>query len=318
MTERPVDLIEGSGQQGEPRDFVPRLSPAEQWRFALREIPVFQLLKNLRNLDKAGLTDDDVHPAMLRLQNPEVIARSRILPFRFLTAYLNVPSIRWGPALEKALELALPNVPVLPGRTLILIDTSDSMNGVLSVRPERHVKKGEPPVRRPTRMYAAALFAFALAIKNAGRVDVFGFANGQFRCDGIGEGASLLRSLELFCAQRGKVGHGTQIALAMRSCWNGEDRVVIFTDEQETFGGTSQLFYGSYASYRGHGDVNGAVPASVPVYCWNLAGYEFGAMPVAGNNRHVLAGLTDSSFSLMQQIEAGLQAKWPWETREAA
>lgn len=37
------------------------------------------------------------------------------------------PSLRWGHALDKALQASLGNLPALPGRTLILVDTSASM-----------------------------------------------------------------------------------------------------------------------------------------------------------------------------------------------
>lgn len=303
---------------------VRRITPAEQWDWAIPQMGIFALVRNLRNFDRDGISDASFRYVRTRLESRETIGQSRMLPFRFLTAHLNVPSVRWAPSLELALELCLPNVPVLDGRTLILIDTSDSMNIRLSVRPSRNARPGMPQPVHPTRMQAAALLAFALAIRNTGKVDVHGFAGAnrggpvQFRVDNIGRGASLLRSVEAFMRCRGKVGHGTEIAKAIRETYSGQDRVAIFTDEQETYDGAPApyLLWGG-DRYEGHGDVNGAVPASVPVYCWNLAGYEFGCMPVRGNNRHSLAGLTDSSFGLMQQIEAGLQPGWPWEKAAA-
>lgn len=298
-----------------------RISPSEQWDWFIPEMGIFALLRNLRNFDKDGISEESFRYVRDKLESPEVIAHSRLLPFRFLTAYLNVPSIRWGGPLERALTLSLPNVPVLPGKTLILIDMSASMHdNPLSVRPGRSLQKGEKPPVHPSRMQAGALFAFALALKNANRVSVHGFAGAnygkdiQFRIDGITASASILRMMETLVRQTGKVGHGTEIARAMRETYAGHDRVAIFTDEQETYSGpviVRSLWSGQV--YEGHGDVNGAVPASVPVYCWNLAGYEFSCMPVKGANRHALAGLTDSSFRLMQQIESGLQARWPWE-----
>jgi hypothetical protein len=44
------------------------------------------------------------------------VKRSRQLPFRFLSAYLNALSLRWGHALETALDAAIGNIPELPGR----------------------------------------------------------------------------------------------------------------------------------------------------------------------------------------------------------
>ncbi|MEJ3751036.1 hypothetical protein WEI85_48475 [Actinomycetes bacterium KLBMP 9797] len=43
---------------------------------------------------------------------------------RFLSAYRAAPSLRWGYPLEQALGHSLNNIPSLPGRTLVLVDTS--------------------------------------------------------------------------------------------------------------------------------------------------------------------------------------------------
>jgi hypothetical protein len=90
---------------------------------------------------------------------------------------------------------------------------------------------------------------------------------------------------------------GTQTELAVRRHFREHDRVVILTDEQ--------------ATYSGHGDVAAAVPASVPVYTWNLAGYRLGHAAGAAN-RHTFGGLTDASFGVVQMLERGQDAKWPW------
>jgi len=145
------------------------LPKAEQWRLILPQLGFMAALRNLRNLDEAGLTDEDVAPLVARFSDPEQVRRSRQFPFRFLSAYLSGPALRWGHALEKALDAATTNIPELPGRTLILIDTSASM--------------GQPMSRRSamTMVQAAALFGLATAIRNRDRADLYGFADGQFR-----------------------------------------------------------------------------------------------------------------------------------------
>jgi hypothetical protein len=37
------------------------------------------------------------------------------------------------------------------------------------------------------------------------------------------------------------------------------------------------------------------------------------AVPAGRGNRHELGGLTDATFSLIPNIEAGLAARWPWD-----
>lgn len=74
--------------------------------------------------------------------------------------------------------------------------------------------------------------------------------------------------------------------------------MLIVTDEQ--------------AAWHGQHDVAGAVPAHIPVYTWNLAGYRLGHAPSGAGNRHTFAGLTDAAFRMIPLIEAGRAANWPF------
>lgn len=74
--------------------------------------------------------------------------------------------------------------------------------------------------------------------------------------------------------------------------------MLIVTDEQ--------------ASYHYGGDPTALVPADVPVYTWNLAGYRVGHGPSGTDNRHVFAGLTDAAFRMVPLLEAGRSVNWPW------
>ncbi|NED90580.1 TROVE domain-containing protein, partial [Streptomyces sp. SID11233] len=60
-------------------------------------------------------------------------------------------------------------------------------------------------------------------------------------------------------------------------------------------------------------EVNTAIPAAVPMYTWNLAGYERGHAPSGGRNRHAFGGLTDAAFRMIPLLERGRDAAWPWE-----
>ena len=268
------------------------LSKADQWRLILPRLGYMALIRNLRNLDEAGITDEEAATLAARIADREQVWRSRQFPFRFLSAYLAAPSLRWGNALEQALDAATANIPELPGRTLILIDTSASMGQPLSQRSTM------------TMVQAAALFGMATAIRNRDRADVYGFADGQFRVARSTYRWSILKSVEAFTRRIGEVGHGTRIAEAVWATYRGHDRVLIFTDMQ------------TFPAGCGHGqvgDVSASVPARIPVYGFNLVGYRHSAMPAGSGNRHELGGLTDATFALIPNIEAGLAANWPWE-----
>lgn len=262
------------------------LSKRDQWTLALPRLGYMALLRNLRNLDEADIRDEVAAQLATRLSDPAEVAKSRQLPFRFYSAYKAAPSLRWGHALDRALQASLANVPVLAGQTLILIDTSGSMTGTMS---------GKSQMDRVT---AAALFGLALALKNPKTVDVYGFASGEFKVQVKGYGGSLLKAVELFVNQVGRVGHGTDIGGAIARQYRKQDRVIIFTDMQSV---------GSP-----YNDVSAAVPAHVPVYGFNLAGYRHSTMPAGISNRHELGGLTDHTFRLIPMLEAGHAGAWPW------
>lgn len=55
------------------------------------------------------------------------------------------------------------------------------------------------------------------------------------------------------------------------------------------------------------------MPADVPVYTWNLAGYRVGHAPSGSENRHTFGGLSGAAFRMVPLLEAGRSADWPWD-----
>ncbi|GAT68212.1 RNA-binding protein [Planomonospora sphaerica] len=259
---------------------------AAAWEAVIPSMGYMALLRNLRNFDETGVSDEAAARVAARLADPGEVARSRQLPFRFYSAHRSAPSLRWGQALERALTSATGNVPSFGGRTLVLVDTSASMtSGGIAARST------------VTPAQAAALFGVSLAARGE-RVDLYGFADGVFR-HGVRRGASVLKEVERFCARIGEVGHGTQIADSVRRTYSGHDRVVILSD--------MQTMSGHHA-----GGVTGAAPAHVPMYGFNLQGYRHAAMPTGSGNRHEFGGFSDAAFRLIPLLEAGRDAGWPF------
>ena len=243
-------------------------------------------LRNLRNFDEAGMSDEAASQVAARLADPGQVARSRQFPFRFLSAYEAAPSLRWGHALDQALQASLSNLPALPGRSLILIDTSASMTGgAISARS------------KVTPAKAAAVFGVALGAKGE-QVDVVGFADGTFRHD-VPRGASVIREVDRFLGRIGEVGHGTDIVGSLRRSYQRHDRVFIISDMQTMSG------------YHGKG-VSDVVPAHVPIYGFNLGGYQQAAYATGKACRHEFGGLTDATFRMVPLLEAGQNATWPF------
>lgn len=261
-----------------------KLDKKDVWRAMIPSMGYMALLRNLRNFEQAGIRGDDIHIVGAKLRDPSEVASSRQLPMRFLSAYRACTTSQFLQSLEEALEHSLANIPEFPGRTLILVDTSGSMN-------EGFSKDGTLK-----RWDAAAMFGLAMA-KRCQDADVYSFSNGTKQFP-MSKGMSLLRALEAWKSAGYFFGGGTATQFAVRSHYKGHDRVVILTDEQ--------------ANYHGYGDVTEAVPKDKMVVTCNLAGYQ--AAHAAGSpTRITVAGLNDKAFSLIHMLEGRAAGKWPWE-----
>ncbi|MFD5433694.1 TROVE domain-containing protein [Kitasatospora sp. NPDC127067] len=249
---------------------------AAAWEAVIPSMGPMALVRNLRNFDQAGVGDEPAARAAGRIADPEEVRRSRQFPFRFLAAHRATRSSRWSEPLETALGHSLAGVPVLPGRTLVLVDRSSSMFDLPSARTQLN------------RADTAAVFGTALALR-AERADLVQFGTGS---RAVEPEPSVLRTLGLFR----NLG-GTDTAGAVRRHYREHDRVVVVTDEQ---------------AHRSSADPFAPVPEDVPVYTWNLAGYAVGHT-APGPRRYTLGGLSDASFELIPLLESGQDGGHPWE-----
>lgn len=258
-----------------------KLDKGKLWKALLPTLGYMALIRNLRNLDEAKVSDKDVAEVIARIQDPEQVAKSRQLPYRFYSAYKNAPSLRWGHALDMALNASLGNIPTLGGRTLILIDTSGSMQYTrVSGKSERTCEE------------IAGLFGIALGLK--GEADVYGWADSPFLFPM--KGTSVLRNLEEFQRQNNKTGSGTNLTAAIRGSYvpGKYSRMVVISDMQVM----------PYSK--------GLIPTDIPVYFFNLAGYAAAAAQTVGQV-YELGGLTDHTFKMITMLESGQSGQWPWE-----
>ena len=127
----------------------------------VKGMPVMNLLRNLRNI--LLYAPDKVNDACEQLKIEKKILNSRLLPFRFATAYAEIEKVMYADtktkptssivfeseeskqqvseskfnelkknlldAIEAAIEIACQNIPVLDGNCAILVDDSGSMRG---------------------------------------------------------------------------------------------------------------------------------------------------------------------------------------------
>lgn len=274
-----------------------RVSKKALWEAATHIMAPHALLKNLRNFDEHGISDEAADRVSAILSDGERVRRAKVFPYQFLLAYRMAPSLRWGHVLERGLAGSLELVPSLRGKTLILVDRSPSM---FPGHPFSTPHKGEI-----TLADQAALFGTSLAVK-AEDATLVAFG-GKSRKVAVPRGTSVLKVADSF----GEAINYTNIPAAVRDNFTRDHtRVVIVTDEQSR--------PGHFALHDGRGWSNGEVkiddliPQEVPVYVWNMAGYSASILDNRSPNRHSFGGLSDASFKLVKLLEDRKNAPWPW------
>ncbi len=241
---------------------------ADEWARLVNEqlLGYFALLRNLRNLERWA---PQVLPAAYaQLTDPDAIARSKVLPFRFITAAKQVESPQSRAAIAEAAEIALGNLPELSGRTLVALDVSGSMEG-------RPVDIGA--------MFAAALFKM-------GKNDVLNF----------GDAVTWLQlnpadTLTTIAGQMPNGNQGINFNLIFEHAKAKYDRIIILSDMQAWVGRHAPI--AEYANYRRRAEADPAV------WTFDLRGY--GTLQFPERNVFALAGFSEKVFDLMPLVETG-------------
>jgi hypothetical protein len=259
--------------------WLPGGMDAQAWEAIIPSMGYMARLRNLRNFEKAGVDRKVLQVVADELADPAAVAESRQFPYRFLSAYLNSGTVFFADALEDALGASLQNIPLMPGRTLVLADCSASMMQPLSARSAVRLCD------------IAALFGTAVVATS--KVDFAIYATGNRRLRDLPR--SVLRSVELVHNHIGVVGYGTATWPSLLEQYDGQDRVVVFTDSQD-HPGASDLYL-----------------PDVPIYVWDVAGYSNTNLNLNQPNRYLFSGFSDSAFRLIGLLEAGHDAGWPWE-----
>jgi hypothetical protein len=252
------------------------------WEAVIPQMGYMALLRNLRNFMEAGVSEAVLAQVEAHLTDPDQVAKSRQLPFRFFSAYKAVEHMdRWNHVLSTALDLSCQNVRELPGKTLVVLDTSASMTW--------------SPLSRIGSVYpidAGAVFA-GILLQRAGDVSLVEFASSAQRID-VRRGTSVLKVAQGVRSRVGRLGGGTDLRRALGQ-YQGEDRVVVISDMQTATAVPRDV-----------------VSEHVPIYAINLEGYAPAAL---SGDQYVLefGGLSDKVFDLMYTLEARQSGRWPWE-----
>ena len=179
----------------------------EVWERLLSEnkLGALALLRNLRNMQEAKADEELVRTALGRMKT------ERVLPFRFIAAARYAP--QWERELEQAMFKSLELQPKLPGKTVLLVDVSGSMDAPLSRRAE---------MRRNDAAYGLAI----LLREIAGQVSIYTFSDRLMRVPSR-QGFALRDALNA-----SQPHSGTYLGKALGELDESYDRLIVITDEQ--------------------------------------------------------------------------------------
>jgi 60 kDa SS-A/Ro ribonucleoprotein len=238
-----------------------------------RKLGYFALLRNLRNiLEQAPQCID---AALALLVDDRLIAKSLVLPFRFLTAFEAIEKSGLArasdvlAALSEAADKSLANVPAFDGRMLIALDGSGSMNG------------------RP--LAIGSLFAAVLAKANTDATVMVFSNDAEFVA--LNRRDSTL-SLARQIAGRAPKG-GTNFHAIFQRAKCAYDRIVILSDMQGWIGHDAPT--ATFAAYKQRS------AADPRVFSFDLAGY--GTLQFPERNVYCLAGFSDRALQTMRFLE---------------
>jgi 60 kDa SS-A/Ro ribonucleoprotein len=261
-----------AGQEASNEEELTQLK-SDAWGELLttRKIGYFALLRNLRNI--INQSPQFVELACDLLVDEKMIKSSRVLPFRFATAYEEISKLgsssevrKVMTALHQALDISSVNIPKFDGETLVVLDVSGSMSG------------------KPSEI--ASLFGAMLA--KANNCDVMTFATSAgYKSYNPMDSILTIRNGFRFS------GGGTNFKDIFLKANKKYDRFIILSDMQGWMGYTTPA--SEFNLYKKKFNCNPYV------YSWDLAG--MGTMQLPESNVFALAGFSDKVFDIMTWLE---------------
>ena len=256
----------------------------EVWTKLIREkkLGYFALLRNLRNIIEQA--PEVINEAIETLTNESIIKKSLVLPFRFLTAFEEIQKLSDGKivrtvlmALNKAVDIAVNNVPKFDGETLVVLDVSGSMN-------EPHMGTKSPHI-------IGALFSAVLAKSNNSDFMVFSDHAQYHNINPMDSTITIATSLRF-------ASGGTNFHSIFQTANKKYDRIIILSDMQGWIGG--------YTPARQFAEYKKSTGANPYVYSFDLMNY--GSMQFPETNVFALAGFSEKVFDTMKLMEQDKKA----------
>jgi 60 kDa SS-A/Ro ribonucleoprotein len=274
------------------------------------------LLRNLRNIQEAGVSYAHFQKVCATLADGEQVAKAKQFPFRYLAAYREllsagkvavplkgltqkVSAMLFGnkgytgellDALEKAVQASAANIKGFDENTRVLLacDVSGSMQTPVSAKSK-------------ILLYDVGLMLAMLLQSRCKNVEVGMFGN--FWKTIIVPRHNILSNVQEFYKREGEVGYATNGYLVIKDLLDGKvqkDKVMLFTDCQ---------LYNSNPSVDGEHihklwiRYKATVAPKGKLYLFDLKGYGNVPLQVMQNDVHLISGWSDKVFEVLDALE---------------
>jgi hypothetical protein len=262
------------------------------------KIGYMALMRNLRNILEANVSEAHVKKVCDYLSNENAVANSKQLPFRFLAAYREIKVLKSEyvtmilNALEDAVVASVKNLKGFDESTRVLIacDVSGSMQKAVSAKSK-------------VMLFDIGLILGMLMQSKCKRV-VTGMFGDKWKVINM-PNRGVLSNVDEYYKREGEVGYATNGYKVIDDLINRGvimDKVMLFTDCQlwdSKFGGSS--LEKSWKAYK-------QIAPNAKLYLFDLAGYGNTPLNIQRNDVCLIAGWSDKVFEVLHSIENGESA----------
>lgn len=272
------------------------------------------LLRNLRNIQEAGVSYAHFEKVCNRLANAEEVAKAKQFPFRYLAAYRELIDPAGNPqsmvkklaallqgnnngyigdlldALEKAVQASAANIKGFDYETRMLIacDVSGSMQTPVSAKSK-------------ILLYDVGLMLAMLLHSRCKNVEV-GMFGDSWKTITVPR-SNILGNVQEFYRREGEVGYATNGYLVIKDILSRKvrmDKVMLFTDGQlwDSSGSGSQI-QALWMRYKKE------ISSGAKLYLFDLQGYGKAPLQILRNDVYLIAGWSDKVFEVLAALENG-------------
>lgn len=254
----------------------------DTWKELLdaNKVPHMALLRNLRNISRAGIDSKMVADKLVSGCN------GKMLPFRYYSAYNELSDVTLRDALSDCMDKSISAFPKLSGKTLIVVDESGSMSCPISMNS-------------CVSYFNVASILAALIVATGDDCDAELFSYGV-RHVLLSKRNPILTNVELM----GYADNGwTDMGAPFKELLDGDkdyDRIIVLSDNEVNYypnETTIQQYANEYRKKVGH---------DVWVHAWDLAGY--GTQQFIGKHTNIMGGWSEKLIEIIPLVENGLDS----------